>query len=619
MNGEHFRAFLWLRWRLRVNQFKRAGTANAVILAILAGLAVILGILAFLIFLLVGAFGLRDVSAPVIMYVWDGLIAALLFCWAIGLLAELQRSEVLTLDKFLHLPVSLAGVFLINYLSSLFSMTLLVFVPGMLGLIIGLVIARGPAMLLQVPLAAAFLLMVTALTYQFQGWLASLMVNKRRRRTVIVVVTMAFVLVFQLPNLLNIIRPWKNTANQIDELEALRQAEKEEIRQAESLAGTAAERTKRREEIEKAYGPRLSAQGKLNEETKRHELEQLQHTLRIINFVAPPGWLALGAMAAFQGEMLPALLGTLGLGLIGTASLWRSYTTIVRLYTGQVTSARRKAAPAAVPRSDAGPPRLLEKQLPWMSEHAAAIALASFRSLLRAPEAKLMLLSPVFIVIALVGLFFSKRDLIPEAYRPLVGFVVTALILMTMIQLLGNQFGFDRNGFRVYVLCGARRSDILLGKNLAVAPFALGMVLLLVVILQVMSPSRLDHFLAIFPLATSMFLVFCLLANLLSIIAPVPIASGSLKPRNVKGIPLLLHFSFVLVFPPAMSVLLLPYGVEAALERAGWGHGLPIYLVLALSECVAIVFLYRAALTWEGLLLQAREQKILDVVTARTE
>jgi hypothetical protein len=68
-----------------------------------------------------------------------------------------------------------------------------------------------------------------------------------------------------------------------------------------------------------------------------------------------------------------------------------------------------------------------------------------------------------------------------------------------------------------------------------------------------------------------------------------------------------------------MSVLLLPYGVEAALERTGWGHGLPIYLVLALSECVAIVFLYRAALTWEGLLLQAREQKILDVVTARTE
>ena len=32
MNWQHFRAFLWLRWRIRANQFKRAGTVNAVIL-----------------------------------------------------------------------------------------------------------------------------------------------------------------------------------------------------------------------------------------------------------------------------------------------------------------------------------------------------------------------------------------------------------------------------------------------------------------------------------------------------------------------------------------------------------------------------------------------------------
>ena len=55
------------------------------------------------------------------------------------------------------------------------------------------------------PALAAFLLMVTALTYQFQGWLASLMSNPRRRRTVIVASTMIFVLVVQLPNLLNFV------------------------------------------------------------------------------------------------------------------------------------------------------------------------------------------------------------------------------------------------------------------------------------------------------------------------------------------------------------------------------------------------------------------------------
>ena len=39
-----------------------------------------------------------------------------------------------------------------------------------------------------------------------------------------------------------------------------------------------------------------------------------------------------------------------------------------------------------------------------------------------------------------------------------------------MSQLLGNQFGFDRGGFRVYVLSPASRRDVLLGKNLSFVP-----------------------------------------------------------------------------------------------------------------------------------------------------
>src|SRR5205085_5802193 len=115
----------------------------------------------------------------------------------------LQRSEVLAMDKFLHLPVSLLGAFLINYVSSsLLSVSLALFAPAMLGLALGLTLRRGPAMLLVLPLLAAFLLMVTALTYQFQSWLASLMTNKRRRRSIIAVVTVAFILLCQAPQLL---------------------------------------------------------------------------------------------------------------------------------------------------------------------------------------------------------------------------------------------------------------------------------------------------------------------------------------------------------------------------------------------------------------------------------
>src|SRR5204863_6821975 len=125
---------------------------------------------------------------------WGGVIAAFLFFWLMGLLTDLQRSEALALDKVMHLPVSPSGAFVINYLSSLFSLTLIAFLPGMVGLIVGQVFAGSVAMLLALPLLAAFLLAVTALTYQFQGWMAALMSNPRRRRTVIVFVTGGIIL-----------------------------------------------------------------------------------------------------------------------------------------------------------------------------------------------------------------------------------------------------------------------------------------------------------------------------------------------------------------------------------------------------------------------------------------
>ena len=124
-------------------------------------------------------------------------------------MTELQRTEPLSLSKFLHLPVSVNGAFLINYLSSLLRLSLIVFVPVMLGFCLALVVRQGDARCCpSCRSLAAFLLMVTALTYQFQGWLASLMSNPRRRRTVIVATTAIFVLIVQLPNLLNFFAPW---------------------------------------------------------------------------------------------------------------------------------------------------------------------------------------------------------------------------------------------------------------------------------------------------------------------------------------------------------------------------------------------------------------------------
>ncbi len=616
MNAQHLRAFFWLRWRLLVNQLKRGGTVNAVLLALLAAGAVLLGSLLAVVFFLVGLFRLAQTSPAVHMYVWDGLVATFLMFWLIGLMAELQRAEALSLEKFLHLPVSVTGVFLLNYLSSLFRLSFILLLPAMVGLSLGLAFGRGPAMLLLLPLLAGFLLMVTAVTYQFQGWLASLMVNKRRRRTVIFLMTAVFILVFQLPNLLNIFQPWdEKTGATAGSL----QAKRAEL-QRDLAAGkiTNLHFQQRQNEIFKEF-----------EEQHRQASQQMERTVRFANLVLPPGWLPLGAMTLAEGDVLPALLGTLGLALIGTASLWRAYRTTVRLYTGQYTAGVKsqksevRSQESGVRSQESGvksqATRLVERELPWVSEHAAAIAVAGLRSLMRAPEAKMMLLTPVLMIVVFGGVFIRGSMDPSEAVRPLLGFAGMAMVLLSMVQLLGNQFGFDRGGFRVFVLCPARRQDILLGKNLAMVPLAVVLCLAAAAFVQLCYPMRFDHFLALLPQFVAMYLLFCMLSNLLSILAPMPIASGSLRRTNTKVIPMLLHLAFVFLFPLALGPVLLPLGIEVVLESAGWIGGVPVCLLLSLVECVAAGYLYRLAVSWQGNLLQAREQRILEIVASKAE
>jgi hypothetical protein len=622
VNWQHLSCFLWLRWRIRVNQLRKGGIANAVLLVIVAVFLALFAIGLFVTAFLVGVLALPHAAPPVLMYIWDGLIVVFLFSWCIGLIADLQRSEVLSLDKFLHLPVSPSGAFVINYLSSLASLTLLLFLPAMLAFCVALVFAKGPAMLLLLPLLAAFLLMITALTYQFQSWLASLMVNKRRRRTVIVVVTGVFVLLCQLPNLVNIMQPWNKL--QTNELANLAAEEQGEYLQANAKSGGAAEHARLNEEIRQKYAALQKDAQARREESNRQTVHKVEQTFRLVNLIVPAGWLPLAATDLAQGDFLVALLGFAGMSLLGTASLWRSYKTIVRMYTGQLSSGAKKPVVIAPPPRKNGKPvpstaGLIEKDLPWVSERAAAIALVGFRSLTRAPEAKMLLLTPCILVLVFGSMILTHSLALPEAARPLLPFGAFSMTLLSMVGLVGNQFGFDRGGFRVFVLCPARRRDVLLGKNLAVAPLALGMGLAMTVVVEVVYPMRFDHFLAVAIQLVSMFILYCLLANCLSILAPMPLAAGTLKPSNPRLVPILLQIAFLLLFPVALAPTLLPLGIEFLFDQLEWVKGVPIDLLLSLLACVGVIYLYRLVLDVQGHWLQAREQKILEVVTSKAE
>ena len=614
MNWQHLQAFVWLRWRLLKNQWRRAGAVNAVLMMIVVFSALVTAIPLFIGCLMLGIYTIPAATPAQLMYVGDGVIVAFLFFWGIGLVTELQRTEPLSLSKFLHLPVSVNGAFLINYVSSLLRLSLIVFVPVMLAFSLALVWTKGILMLPVLPALAAFLLMVTALTYQLQGWLALLMSNPRRRRTVIVATTMIFVLGVQLPNLLNLYAPW-GTQQRLERSKTLTK----ELATLDSATGpperNAMERMRQQQEIIERH--KLATR-----EADRASTAQWNQTVRLANMVLPVGWLPLGVMAAAEGHVMPAILGMLGMSLIGGGSLWRAYRTTIGLYTGQSSNTKARPAPAAavaLPASVRKPRTLLlEARLPGLSEPVSAVALGGFRSLVRSPEAKMMLLSPVIMIPIFGSMLWRSRAGIPEALRPLVAIGGMVLVLFGVVQLMGNQFGFDRDGFRVFVLSPASRRDILLGKNLVFAPLAVGFAVILLTIVQILCPLGLDHFLGMFPHFVSMFMLFCIFTNVMSIYTPIHIAAGSLKPSNPNLSTVLLQMAmFLVLFPLTQAPTLLPLGVEMLMRFMGWTAGLPIYLLLCLVECAVVIAIYYFSLIWLGELFQSREQKILDSVTKR--
>jgi hypothetical protein len=606
VNRAHLETFVWVRWRLAVNQITRSGPGGAIVSSIFTALMVAGGALTLIAGFLVGFLALGTASPRAVMVVWDGAIVGFVFFWMVGLISEFQRSDALSLDRFLHLPVSPSGAFLINYLGSSLSLSLVLMLPAMTGLAAGLTVSRGPGMLVLFPLVAAFFLMMTAVTYQFRGWLASMMKNPRRRRTILTAVPVLFILAFQLPNLWNNLGPGAR-----ERREARAEARRVIATLDEELA---AGRITREEYDKRRPVPPVRTTVRAYE------------TTRVVNTILPPGWLAYGAEAAAQGRPWRGLAGVLGMALIGAVSLRRAYNTTLRLYSGDFDTPRRRvqravsAAPAGVARPAAPSAALVGRRLPWTSERASSVAVASFQSWMRAPEMKMTLLTPVIMLVVFSGMFTSRSASAPELLRPLAACGIAAFMLMlALVGPAGNQFGYDRAGFRAFVLSPVARRDVLLGKNLALLPFALVMMGMVIGIAQWFDPMKADHFAAMLVQLVPIYLVFCMGANLLSILAPLALKQGSGMPARHQGVRQFFPIVFMLVAPVPLALTLIPLGIEALLSAMNWLAWFPAFLVFGSIQAAASIWLYRLVLDWEGDLLQRREQEILDIVGSRAE
>jgi ABC-2 type transport system permease protein len=493
---------------------------------------------------------------------------------------------MLDLSRLLILPVSLRDVFLLNYLSSHFSASLGVMLPVMLGLALGLVLGSGLTMLLLLPLVFAFLFMVTAWTYCLRGWLASLMANKRRRRAILIAVPLAIALLGQLPSV--VMNLWAHT------------------RQTDSAPPP---------EGQEARAKELEARVKAISQKNARDAEIARQVHRYV----PLLWLPYGARGLAHGRAWPAVFGALGMFAIGAVGLAYSYRSTMRFYLGGKT--RKKApAPAAAPAVRTGKRILVERKFPAAPEEAGALAMASLRSMLRAPEVKMALAMNVFIIMFLsMTMFFGRSIKVADEIKPLATCGAAVLAVMGLAQLMFNHFGFDRTGFRAIVLLPTPRRYILLGKNLAVLPLALAAFAIYLGLVAFLLRLRVWDIAAGIVEFAAALLLMSVFGNLVSIMVPYRIAAGSLKPTKTNFTTNLLVFVTHLSFPLVLLPVVVPVGLGLLAGSLDLLPAAAVTLVGAVVVAGVAGGLYWWTLEPLGNLLQQREQRILEVVTREVE
>lgn len=665
MRWAHLRAILWMRWRVLMNRISRRGKTAHALVILLVVLASLLAISSFL-----GTLGLgvavlsensQDQKLPVyLMFAWSGITLMLLFGWMVGVMMELQRSESMSFQSLLHLPASLLGVHLYNYVGSFVSLSLFFVLPVMLGLAAASLAVFGAGMLLLLPLVVGFVCLLTALTYQLRGWLGTMMQDKRKRKNVITLITICFVLLVQIPNFINLMSRDADDLELVEietpgepapGLEALQAAPDP----ASPLAASAGRNPAEEEafaslslEQRQAETDRIVAEAQASTERKiaenqaaadasvKERLAQLRERERLKNekqlalaqlittrvcLFFPLGWLPLGAHQVYAGNYGLALLCILGLFSLTALSLRRSYRTTLSFVTGVGSAGER--APGKLPKAKApqqdrvqSGPLFVGRSLPWIAEPVACVGLAGMRNLWKAPEFKLVFLMPlILLILALVMLITREAPEVHRLLRPAVGLGGLMLGVVSMQQILQNQFGMDRDGFRALVLSPIPRHQILLGKNLSAAPFALGIGFFFVLASQFSVPMGILALLGTLMLGLAGFLLLSLGANAASILSPMRFKEGALQAANAKFKVILMQFVSFFASMFMMLPLLLPLGFAALADWLGFGSPSSIYIVTSGLLLLISVLLYRFVIPKQGAMLVKHEQRILDVLT----
>ncbi len=263
---------------------------------------------------------------------------------------------------------------------------------------------------------------------------------------------------------------------------------------------------------------------------------------------------------------------------------------------------------------------ILDKSLPFVSDETSALALAFFQNLRRAAEIKMMLATNFLMMLFFgVMIFMRHSSNISDNFKPFIFNGVIVFSFFGLVQLMFNQFGFDRSGFRSLVLSPVSRKYILYGKNIAFLPVVMIIGGVLMTIITLFLRVSLWFFIAAIFQLIAAYLLLCILGNIVSIVNPYRIASGSMKPTKMSTLNTIILILSNTMFPAAIIPTLIPPASALLMSKT---FSLPAGFVDLASSMVLLmvtIFIYRLSLTHIGQLLQKKEKRILEVVTREIE
>ncbi|MFM7072437.1 MAG: hypothetical protein ACKO38_11675 [Planctomycetota bacterium] len=578
MNIDHLRTLIWLRWRLTANTFNRLEMSSKALRLFFAAWAVSISWSSFFLVVAFSNWLLPSVWNDVLLLTWNALVAGFVAFWLIGMLNELRQPEAISWDKCLYLPISAREAFLLNFGSSTLSLPNFLFVPPMAGLSLSMAIRYGGGFWGGLLLVPCFVLMSTAGAFHLRSWLALILKNQRRRRLAATAAGVFIAISFQLPGLLH-----------------------------------------------EATQENLPIAGNRNDQRAAAQEAFVRNVSQIDRFV-PPLWLAAGWESIGRGSGWGGLAAGTGMLALTGFSLVRSYRLMLNQYRGESvggavgrpqskarTPPESSETPVAFRGPEAGRRNWLEFELPWLNRPQSAMAMMTWRCLARTPELQVACFMPILMLVLGFGLAaWRAKGIFPDWSHPLIAVALCYLGMSGPLQLILNQFGFDRHGFRSVILSPAGEFDILFGRGFAIAVLSIVTALPVLIASHCIWRLQPSHLAATVSQIGCIVLSGCLCGNITAIFGPIGAMS---KSAQVRIGPVLLSMTAmsVSVMPLLPSIAML--GIEWVVKDTGWLASVPFYLIGSVTTFAVLVVVHRPMIRWQGTLLRRQRLRILETVT----